>query len=440
MDARNEHIRVTHRRFLILSCASILLFCLAASPAQAQNRFVVRDSLGLSGITNTCLLLGCKVTGSIGDPQGQLFVIQTNPLINPVFFLLMIVNQVGIVDIEPDQKVRTMGAYAGPAPSYLTDRAPVSYYGATVWHGYVAQPGNQVIRTDYTHSAFGATGAGVIVAVIDTGVDTTNPVLQNVLVAGYDFTRNSNGGSEKSDVSTSPNLSQAQPAQVNQSTVAVLDQSTVAVLDGTNYAAFGHGTMVAGIVHLVAPQAQIMPLKSFNAAGSAYNSDILRAVYYAVKNGADVLNMSFSYSSPSPELANAIKYANNNGVVSIASAGNDGKQIAVYPGSLPSVIDVASTSSTDIQSAFTNYGAPPVWLAAPGEGVMTTYPWGTYAAGWGTSFSTPFVAGTAALMLGSNGGCTASEIAAGLAQADSISDPQLGYGRLDTYQAVKACH
>jgi subtilisin family serine protease len=103
-----------------------------------------------------------------------------------------------------------------------------------------------------------------------------------------------------------------------------------------------------------------------------------------------------------------------------------GQQVAVYPGALPSVIDVASTSNSDIQSVYTNYGAPPVWMAAPGEGVMTTYPRGTYAAGWGTSFSAPFVSGTAALMLGGNGNCTSSNVAAGLAHAASISDPPIG--------------
>ena len=428
------------KRSGLLILLLVMLVSLCAPAAQAQARLVVRDSLGLSGINLTCLLLGCNVVRGLGDPQGQLFVVVFPSILNPVTALLQIDLQLGIVDAEIDQTVKTLDAYAGPAPSYLTDETPTSYYGATVWHGYVAQPANQLIRTSSTQSTFHVTGYGVTVAVIDTGVDPTNPVLKNLLVSGYDFTRNVNGGSEDSDVSTSPNLSNAQTAQVNQRTVAVLDQRTVAVLDGSQYSAFGHGTMTAGIVHLVAPQAKVMPLKAFAANGTGYDSDILRAIYYAVKNGAKVLNMSFDYTSYSPELANAIKYANSNRVVSVASAGNDGESIMVYPGGLPSVIDVASTSNNDIQSTFTNYGAPPVFMASPGEGVMTTYPWGTYAAAWGTSFSAPFTAGTAALMLGANGNCTAANVAAGLSHAANISDPQLGHGRLDTYQALQACH
>src|SRR6059058_3517500 len=104
----------------------------------------------------------------------------------------------------------------------------------------------------------------------------------------------------------------SQPAILNQSTAGVIDQSTAGVIDQSQYSAFGHGTMTAGIVHLVAPQANIMPLKSFNANGAGYDSDILRAIYYAVKNGAKVLNMSFDYPTYSAELANAVKYANSN--------------------------------------------------------------------------------------------------------------------------------
>lgn len=418
----------------------VLLFSMLAAPAaQAQARLVVRDSLGLSGINLTCALLGCNVVQGLGDPQGQLFVVTFPLILDPVTALLKLNLQLGIVSAEIDQTVTTQGASAGPAPSYLTDKTPVSYYGTTVWRGYIIQPGNRLAQTDATHATFSAAGYGVTVAVIDTGVDPNNAVLKPVLANGYDFTRNVRGGSETLDVSAQPDSSEAQTSEVNQRTVAVLDQRTVAVLDGSKYAAFGHGTMTAGVVHLVAPQAKIMPLKAFAADGTGYNSDILRAIYYAVKNGARVMNMSFDYETYSPELATAIKYANSQGVISVASAGNDGQRKVVYPGGLPGVVDVASTSNDDVQSVFTNYGAPPVWMTAPGEGIVTTYPWNTYAAGWGTSFSTPFVAGTAAVMLGVNGGCSSSHVALGLANADFIGDPDLGFGRLNSYRAVLTC-
>jgi subtilisin family serine protease len=418
----------------------LLLTFLCAPAAEAQTRVIVRDSLGLPGINLSCLLAGCNVVTGLGDPDGQLFLVTFPAILDPVTGLLRLNLQTSILSVEIDQLVNTQQAYADSTPSYLTDKAPVSYYGTTVWHGYVAQPGNQLIRTDKTHSVFNATGAGITVAIIDTGIDRTHPVLKAVLVNGYDFTRNVSGGSERADVNTTPDNNSSQTGEVNQRTVAVLDQRTVAVLDGSHYSAFGHGTMTAGIVHLVAPQAKIMPLKAFSANGTGYDSDVLRAIYYAVKNGAKVMNMSFDFSSYSPELARAISYANSKGVLTVASAGNDGQRTVVYPGGLPGVVDVASTSNTDIQSTFTNYGAPPVWISAPGEGVVTTYPWGTYAAGWGTSFSTPFVAGTAALMLGTNGGCSrSSHVPWGVAVADYIGDFDMGFGRLDTYQSVLAC-
>src|SRR5258708_1896983 len=249
-----KHIQKPGLKLCVMVLALALFTLLAAPPAQAATRLVVRDSLGLPGLNLTCLLLGCQVVQSIGDPQGQLFVVAFPSLLDPVTCLLRLNLQLGIVGVEIDQTVNTQTAYAGPAPSYLTDKTPTSYYGTTVWHGYLVQPGNQLIRTLSTQSAFHVTGSGVTVAVIDTGVDPTNAVLQSVLVSGYDFTRNANGGSEKADISTSPDLSQPQTAQVNQRTVAVLDQRTVAVLDGSSYSAFGHGTITAGVVHLVAPQ------------------------------------------------------------------------------------------------------------------------------------------------------------------------------------------
>jgi subtilisin family serine protease len=435
----NTNLNRLFRRASVAASLLLLLAVFCAPAAEAQTRLIVRDSLGLPGINLTCLLAGCQVVTGLGDPNGQLFLVTLPSFLNPVTAILQLNLQLGILSVEIDQPVHTQPANAASDPSYLTDKAPTPYYGATVWHGYLAQPGNQLVRTAQTQSTFNVAGAGATVAVIDTGVDPSNPVLQNVLVNGYDFTRNINGGSEMKDVQTSPDMSQAQTATVNQRTVAVLDQRTVAVLDGSQYQAFGHGTMTAGIVHLVAPQAKIMPLKAFSANGTGYDSNILRAIYYAVNHGANVMNMSFDYTSYSPELARAINYANGKGVISVASAGNDGKYTVVYPGGLPGVIDVASTSNTDVQSSFTNYGTPPVFMAAPGEGIVTTYPWGTYAAGWGTSFSTPFVAGTAALMMGSNSNCPSWKVPMGLSDADFIGNINLGYGRLDTYQAVQEC-
>ena len=440
MNTNSTKKNLTYRFRRVVMCLVLLAVPMCTSQADAQARLIVRDSLGLSGINLTCLLLGCNVVGSLGDPQGQLFVVVFPSILNPVTALLKINLNVGILDAEIDQTVYSQDPNANVPPSYLTDNTPTPYYGSTVWHGYLVQPGNQLIESSSARSHFGATGSGVTVAVIDTGVDPTHPALQGVLVNGYDFTRNVAGGSESTDVNASPDMSGAQAADVQQRTVAVLDQRTVAVLDGGNYSAFGHGTMTAGIVHLVAPQAKIMPLKAFNASGSGYESDILRAIYYAVQHGAKVMNMSWDFPAYSNELATAVKYAQGHGIIAVASAGNDGKYEYVYPGALPGVINIASTSDSDVQSIFTNYGAPPVTMAAPGEGIMTLYPWGTYAAGWGTSFSTPFVAGTAALMLGQNGGCTPAKIPWALSHADIIFNPQLGWGRLDAYSALTSCH
>ena len=160
--------------------------------------------------------------------------------------------------------------------------------------------------------------------------------------------------------------------------------------------------MVAGIVHLVAPTAQIMPLKAFHADGTSRIFDIVRAIYYAVDHGARVINMSFSSTVSSPELARAIDYATNHGVVCVASAGNLGQEVVVYPGALRNVLGDRLDEFGDtapVRSSFTNFGDALVSLAAPGEAVITTYPGGGYAGVWGTSFSTPLVAGGAALLL-----------------------------------------
>jgi subtilisin family serine protease len=416
----------------------LMVGMLLPQSAAAQTRFVVRNSLGGLVMNLTCGLLGCKVVGGLGDPNGQLFLVTSNTD-NVVLFLLRLLLSPGVKNAEVDVKGEVLAANAGAVPESFYDRAPMSYYGTNVWHGYVYQPANQIVRTLEAQSTFGVDGTGTIVAIIDTGVDVDHPVLKPALVAGYDFTRNKSNGNEKGDVSqsTAALLDDAQPAYVNQSTAALLDQSTAALLDNPQYASFGHGTMTAGVVHLVAPRAKIMPLQAFGANGEGYVSDVMRAVYHATKNGAKVINMSFSFSSYSPELNNAVNYASGRGVVCVGSAGNDGLETIVYPAGLDNVIGVASTTDFDTRSTFSNYGNSLVWVAAPGEAVITTYPYGTYAAVWGTSFSTPFVAGTAALLNDVSSSVNEDKAETAVGNAKWV-DPDLNKGRLDVYEAVKA--
>jgi subtilisin family serine protease len=195
--------------------------------------------------------------------------------------------------------------------------------------------------------------------------------------------------------------------------------------------------MTAGLVHLVAPTAKILPLKAFGANGSGYESNVIRAIYYAASNNAKVISMSFSFTTSSSEMANALSTANSKGIICVASAGNDGKEIKVYPASLSQVMGVASTSDTDVQSSFSNYGSQVVWVAAPGEDVMSPYPGGTYASSSGTSFSAPLVAGTAALLVNVSTTVNESSAASAIAHAKWLST-NLNNGRLDTYQAVNA--
>jgi len=423
-----------NRIWLLVAALTLLL----AKPAAAENRFIVRTSGGLQSIQGICAITGCKVSGGLDGSLGQLFLVTTPDLINPNAFLATLLSQPAVVDAELDQLVHVMQASASAPPSGLWDSSPVSYYGTTAWDGYVNQPAAQIIGIQNTQNTFSVAGAG-IVAVIDTGVDPHHPVLVRVLVPGYDFIRNQQGGSEMADLTQPPTASNGQrsPAQVNQSTVAVLDQSTVAVLDNTQYAAFGHGTMVAGIIHLVAPQALIMPLKAFRSDGTGYSSDILRAIYYATQHDANVINMSFSLMAYSQELSRAINSANRAGIICVASAGNHGKDELAYPAAFSTVMGVASTTNDDQRASFSNFGQDIVWVAAPGEAIITTYPFATYAAGWGTSFSAPLVSGAAALLKNVQADCNQYQAAQAVAHAKPIS-PDLGNGRLDLQQALAA--
>jgi subtilisin family serine protease len=316
------------------------------------------------------------------------------------------------------------------------------------WNAYLNQPAVGIIRLDDAQKAFGY-GSG-LVAIIDTGVDYTHPVLFPVtnFWMGFDFTRknrldvtgNSDLNQETTpmvDQETTPMVDGSGTIILNQETTPMVDQETTPMVDGGKLpACFGHGTMVAGIIHLVAPGARILPIKAFSSDGTGKISDIIAAIYYAVDNGATVINASFSTPSNSPELQKALAYATANGVPFVTSVANDGSSAVVFPAGINPAIGVASTDNNDYRSSFSNYGSD-VELGAPGESIMTTFPRNHYALGWGTSFATPWVTGTVALLQSLNRGESISEATDDLHDgADRARSLGLGAGRLNVYKSA----
>ncbi len=177
----------------------------------------------------------------------------------------------------------------------------------------------------------------------------------------------------------------------------------------------GHGTHVSGIVLgatmdiLKAPpldkaKIQIMPLKFLDANGSGSTSNAISAMYYAVNNGAKVINCSWGGSAYSRALHEAMTYAYSHGVLVVSAAGNYARNndaSGMYPANydVPSNLSVAASNDYDYLASFSNFGVASVPVSAPGVLIYSTAPGGTYALMSGTSMAAPFVAGAAALSL-----------------------------------------
>ena len=324
-----------------------------------------------------------------------------------------------------------------------------------VWVGYVDQPAAAILRVKEAQK--GRKGSATV-AVIDTGVDPDHWLLADALVPGYDFLRDEAGYASEVDgvldQSVMAVLDSTSEMPLEEESAVQLDQSVMAVLDAEQAAALaaadlppalGHGTMVAGVIHRVAPYASIMPLRVFDGNGQADLLDIVEAIYYAVDHGANVINMSFSVETFSPELMRAVNYAARNGVSSVASAGNEGKEKIVYPAAFGNTIGVASTTLADEMSQFSNLGSDLVTVATPGEAVVTTFPGGGWAIASGTSFSAPWISGVIAIFADKNGRenqpgradfFLASEALSHSVPVKGHGGGKAGHGRADLKEAV----
>jgi type VII secretion-associated serine protease mycosin len=317
-----------------------------------------------------------------------------------------------VVWAEPNMAFRLPPLQTAPAPARVPARSVETFDDPLI----PAQYGIQITGTDRVW----ATQKGspeVVVAVIDSGIDASHPEFAGRLVPGYDFTeKEPKPGGDVDGYGHGTHCA------------------------GVIGAAAGNGTGIAGI----APGCKLMPVRIFNNSGNTTTGAATAAVIWAVDNGAKVINASWGSTLVNQASHDSYQYALDKDVVFVAAVGNSGKNDSKsYPGASPGVIGVSATNPSDRWASFSTWGDW-VSLAAPGEGILSTYPMAKgngYRIMQGTSMAAPLVAGAAALVRSQYPQLTQAQVKARLEKTakDVIQpgvDPYSGHGRVDVARAI----
>lgn len=251
-------------------------------------------------------------------------------------------------------------------------------------------------------------GAGVRVAVVDTGAAVGHVDLRRKVAGARDFVND----------------------------------------DGSVQDLGGHGTHVAGIVVARTgnrkgiaggcPSCKLLVAKVFDGKNTGTVARFAEGIRWSADRGAEVINLSFAHPAPSTIEENAIDYARDRGAVVVAAAGNGDTSDPTYPAASPGVLAVAATNRYDRRAAFSNFGN---WVdvAAPGVEILSTIPRG-YASWNGTSMATPHVSALAALLASQGKSRTRIEELIPQTAVDlgpDGRDPYFGAGRISASQAVR---
>lgn len=252
-----------------------------------------------------------------------------------------------------------------------------------------------------------ATGAGVKVGVIDVGVDFDHTLLSSSSTSGHDFVDGDDSAFDE-------------PGGLHS----------------------GHGTFVAGLVHLAAPDAQLVAYRVADAEGYGDGFTLAQAIERAVDDGCDIINLSLVLLKRHLAVRDALLYAESNGVLVVAAAGNQAQNGAVYPAAEATVMAVGALDPLLGRAPFSSYGAH-LSVCAPGIELYSSYR-DDYFAWWsGTSFSAPLVAGTAALLAETASAWAGSMIrhvleftASDITSQNPGLEGLLGHGQIDPVAAL----
>lgn len=252
----------------------------------------------------------------------------------------------------------------------------------------------------------------VVVAVLDTGVQTNHPDLAGQLLAGYDFINNDTDPSD--------------------------DHGHGTAVAGAVAAAGNNGIGVAGVAY----GCKILPVKVLDATNYGSYSAIAKGITFAADQGARIINASICGKTSSFTLQAAVDYAWTKNAVVFAAAGNDANSEERFPAACRTVVGVSALDSTNALAGFSSYGNH-VTVSAPGKDIFTTQRTSSYGKWYGTSFACPVVAGVGALMLSVNPELSNHELVEILKEtSDDLGtsgyDTKFGHGRVNAARSVAA--
>ncbi len=317
-------------------------------------------------------------------------------------------------------------AFAAPAAALCADDPMLAEQWALADRAAIGAP-EAWTQTD---------GAGVLVAILDTGVQINHPDLEANIwsnpkeIAGNGIDDNRSGIVDDVHGANMFNLS----PNVNDD--------------------HGHGTHVAGIVAArqgnglggsgLAPGAKILPVKVLDSRMSGTTDTLALGIRYAVDRGAKILNVSVNTDAATDTVEAAVRYAGERGAIVVASAGNNGRSIDTtpsYPASLadPAVFSVGASDQDGLLWELSNRGLLSVDLAAPGDHIASTARGSSYQSRTGTSAAAPFVAASLALLSAARPDLSMSALRAAISATTvrtTLLSSLLGGGRLDVAAAM----